>query len=216
MAEARVPALFIATKNAGKLVEFGELLAAYGVATRRYERYADVAEGERSYAENAGLKARALRTQLVADGIVGDVLADDSGLEIEALAGRPGVVSARYGGPDVSWSQRRALLVAELDATGDAARRAAFVCALHLVAADGRERTAWGRCEGRLVSIERGNGGFSYDAIFVPEGELVTFAEMSGVQKNETSHRAQALRALFGTAASESRQNRVSSFGGGT
>jgi len=216
MPETIVPALFIATKNAGKLVEFGELLEPYGVSTQRYEWYRDVTEGERSYAENAALKARALREQLAEHGVVGDVLADDSGLEIEALDGRPGIVSARYGGLDVSWSQRRALLIAEVAATRDGARRAAFVCALHHVDSDGRERTAWGRCDGRLVAAERGNGGFSYDAIFAPSGGAVTFAEISRARKNEISHRARAIRNLFGSPASESSRNRVSSSGDGT
>ena len=118
---------FVATKNLGKLDEMQAIFAASALELRPYEAYAEVLEGERSYAENAELKAAALRAQLQAAGIHAAVLADDSGLEVRALGGRPGVLSSRYAGSEADWPARRARLLAELGEVPSARRGAKFV-----------------------------------------------------------------------------------------
>jgi XTP/dITP diphosphohydrolase len=225
--------VYIATKNAGKLRELRQILAAYGWEACAFEGYADVVEGETSYPENAALKARALRGALDAAGIADPALGDDSGLEVAALGGRPGVLSARYGGAGATWADRRRLLLADTAAavtsapsatvtsapsatvtsapsatvtsdssasvTSDAyrtARAARFVCALHWVPADGPETAVESSFAGFVAHEERGDGGFSYDAIFeLNDGR--TFAELSESEKNAISHRARAVAALM-------------------
>jgi XTP/dITP diphosphohydrolase len=188
--------VYVATKNLGKLRELQDLTRDVGWDLAVYPTYRDVAEGDASYADNAALKARALREQLVADGIEAAVIGDDSGLEVAALGGRPGVLSARYGGAEATWAERRAALLAELAATGSSDRSARFVCALHFIEVDGRERAVECDLPGAIAPVERGEGGFSYDAIFVygPSGR--TFGELSEALKNAVSHRARAVRAL--------------------
>ena len=109
--------MYVATKNAGKLRELRAILVRYGWEAAAFPGYADVAEGESSYADNAALKAHALRAALDGAGITAPAVGDDSGLEVAALGGRPGVLSARYGGEGASWAERRRLLLAETDAT---------------------------------------------------------------------------------------------------
>lgn len=188
--------VYAATKNAGKLDELRAIFAEFGWRIETSARYADVAEGERSYAENAALKARALATTLVEGGEPAAVIGDDSGLEIFALGGRPGVLSARYGGDHATWRERRTALLAEVAATGSTDRRARFMCALHFIAADGREFSSLAEFAGTVAAAERGDGGFSYDAIFVPGGMSQTFAELTETEKNRISHRARAARDL--------------------
>jgi len=209
--------VYIATKNAGKLRELRQILAAYGWEACAFEGYADVVEGETSYAENAALKARALRAALDAAGIADPALGDDSGLEVAALGGRPGVLSARYGGEGATWAERRRALLTETTAAmasdtaagvtsdsaaavtsdaGRAGRAARFVCALHYVPADGPERAVESSFAGFVAHEERGDGGFSYDAIFELEDGR-TFAELSESEKNAISHRARAVAALM-------------------
>ncbi len=162
-----------------------------------YEGYADVAEGAASFEENALLKARSLAKQLGEAGIEGAVLADDSGLEVDALGGRPGVLSARYAGEAAAWPQRRAALLSEMRDVPDEARGARFVCVMALVFADGSVSIARGSVEGRITHQERGSRGFGYDPIFVPNGETQSFAEMTEEKKNGMSHRGRAARALL-------------------
>ncbi len=164
---------------------------------RTYADYRDPAEGEHSYTDNAALKANALREQLLAAGIRADVLADDSGLEVAALDGRPGVITADYGGPDLTWAERRRVVLDELAALGDADRSARFVCHLHFIDADGTVTTAFGDVPGTIAPDDRGESGFSFDPIFAygPDGR--TFAERSADEKNAISHRAVAVRKLL-------------------
>ena len=139
------------------------------------------------YAENAIAKARfyALSTGLCA-------LADDSGLEVEALGGAPGVFSARYAGEGASDAQRRELLLSELG--GNVDRRARFVAAVAIARPDGEIlNVSEGICVGTLTFAPRGEGGFGYDPLFVPDGYDQTFAELSETVKNRISHRARAL-----------------------
>ena len=192
--------VFVATKNAGKMRELRAIFAdAFELET--YPGYADVAEGESSYRENAALKARALREQLVAVGIDAPVLGDDSGLEVAALGDRPGVLSARYGGANATWAERRRALLAELDAVAPDDRRARFVCALHLITSDGRETAVLATIDGELARMERGEAGFSYDPIFVEPRRSLTFAELPAEEKNRISHRAGAAAALLAALA---------------
>ncbi len=188
--------VYVATKNAGKLRELIAIFSAYGWALETYPAYADVAEGEASYAENAALKARALRAQLVVHRIEAAVLGDDSGLEVTALNGRPGVLSARYGGPDATWAQRRERLLGEVASAGGD-RRAAFVCALHFIAVDGTETAVIERFVGEIAPVERGEAGFSFDPIFTIPSLGRTFAELEEAQKNAISHRALAAHTLI-------------------
>ncbi len=187
--------VFVATKNAGKLRELRAIFAGYGWTLETYEGYADPEEGVDSYIDNAAEKARALRAQLVAVGRRVAVLGDDSGLEVDALGGRPGVVSARYGGPDATWAQRRQLLRDELAAAGGE-RGAAFVCALHFIDENGEETSVLRRLRGTIAETDRGEAGFSYDPIFLYLPENLTFAELVEERKNAISHRALAAEAL--------------------
>ena len=187
---------FAATKNAGKLRELRTIFARLGWQIESYPGYADVDETADSYAGNAALKARALRAQLVAAGIAGSVLGDDSGIEVAALGGRPGVYSARYGGVDLDWPSRRRALLLETRESASRDRSARFVCALHYIDGAGNEFVVERDVAGLLAQEERGAGGFSYDSIFEfpPLGR--TFAELSESQKNDVSHRALAAKAL--------------------
>ncbi len=189
--------MFLATKNTGKREEFRALFAGTPIVMRTFAAYRDPLEGESSYTDNAALKASALREQLRAAGIVADVLADDSGLEVAALGGRPGVVTADYGGANLTWAQRRELVLRELAATGANDRRARFVCYLCFIAAGDRIETAFGAVDGRIAVQDRGAAGFSFDPIFEYGADRTTFAEMDSARKNAVSHRARAVAALL-------------------
>jgi XTP/dITP diphosphohydrolase len=190
--------VYVATKNAGKLRELEAVFAGAGFALATFDAYADPVEGDTSYADNAALKARALHAQLQQAGISANVLADDSGLEVFALGGRPGVLTAYYGGPGLTWSARRRRLLDELAGCGDGAdRRARFVCALHFIEACGRELTTLGTIDGEIAPEERGELGFSFDPVFFYPPAERTFAELSAQEKNRVSHRAVAATALL-------------------
>jgi XTP/dITP diphosphohydrolase len=189
--------VFVATKNAGKLREMEELFADAPFRLATYDAYEPPVEGDVSYADNAALKARALHAQLHRAGRRSHVLADDSGLEVYALGGRPGVLTAYYGGAELPWSERRTRLIAELDASGSADRRARFVCALHFISASGREFAAMGTVEGEIPREERGAAGFSFDPVFLYVQTGRTFAELDAAAKNRVSHRAVAAAGLL-------------------
>ena len=184
--------LLLGTRNPGKVVEITSILADAGWSFRSLQEFADVdvaTENGTTYAENAIEKARfyALSTGLCA-------LADDSGLEVEALGGAPGVFSARYAGDSASDADRRALLLSELSQLGTANRRARFVAAVAIAQADGEVlNLSEGICEGTLTFAPRGTNGFGYDPLFIPDGYDKTFAELSDAIKNRISHRARAL-----------------------
>jgi XTP/dITP diphosphohydrolase len=189
--------VYVATKNVGKLRELRAILEPQGWTLATFDAYADPDEGDTSYAENAALKARALAAQLGAAGLTAAVLGDDSGIEVSALGNRPGVLSARFGGEGATWAMRRASLVRELDDSGSSDRSARFVDALHFIATDGSETTSFGDVAGVIPLAERGDGGFSYDAIFEERTTGRTFAEIPEAEKNAISHRARACRALI-------------------
>jgi len=184
--------LVLATRNPGKVREIESILADSGWSFSSLQSFPDVetpAETAATYAENAILKAR---FYAIATGVC--ALADDSGLEVEALSGAPGVFSARYAGANASDADRRALLLSELAKVSDLNRRARFVAAVAICDAEGTVlNVSEGICEGTIISSPRGNGGFGYDPLFVPDGFNQTFAELADDVKNIISHRARAL-----------------------
>ncbi len=184
--------IVLATGNAGKVREFRQLLARHAVEVLGLDGLPAVAfppEGD-DYAANARAKARAAAETL---GL--PALADDSGLEVDALGGRPGPRSARYGGPGLDDAGRVAKLLAELSAVADADRTARFVCVAALAVPGGDIRTARATCEGTIRNAVRGAGGFGYDPVFqLADGR--TMAELAPDEKNRVSHRAQAVAAL--------------------
>jgi XTP/dITP diphosphohydrolase len=188
------PRLVFATTNRAKLREVAEILAADGVTVVGIDDVApgwSVVEDGATFAANARLKACDLAARA---GL--PVLGDDSGLEVDALGGRPGVRSARYAREHATDAENTALLLQELSDVPDAARRAAFRCALALAWPDGRVVEADGRCEGRIAPAPRGSGGFGYDPVFVDPASGRTFGELPAEAKNAFSHRRRALDAL--------------------
>ena len=188
---------FVASKNLGKIGELREILAGTEIDLDTYPLYAEPVEGDTSYAENAALKARRLHEQLREAGIRGAVLADDSGLEVAALDGRPGVLSARYLGADATWAARREGLLQELASVPPEKRAAKFCCAMMLVLEDGTELTGYGEVKGVIADAERGKFGFGYDPIFLYPPAGKTFAELADDEKNRVSHRRRAADALL-------------------
>jgi XTP/dITP diphosphohydrolase len=189
--------VYLASKNAGKRAEFQALLAGTGIELLEFPGYRDVVEGETDYAENAALKARALREQLLSAGIEAAVLADDSGLEIEALDGRPGVITAYYGGEHLTWPERREYVLSELSATDGDDRGARFVCYLHFIDEDGREIAVDASVSGTIAMRDRGERGFGFDPIFVYPAAQKSFSELTEAEKNAVSHRHRAVSALL-------------------
>ncbi|MHB8146978.1 MAG: RdgB/HAM1 family non-canonical purine NTP pyrophosphatase [Vulcanimicrobiaceae bacterium] len=184
--------IYVATSNPGKLAEMQAIFAGSPLELITYPEYVAAAEGESSYTENALRKARSLQEQLRAIGIVACVLADDSGLEVEALENRPGVLSARYGGENATWDERRAHLLHELEQRPDASRDARFISHIALILDDGLEIVAAGAVGGLIAEEERGEGGFGYDSIFFYQPANMTFGQMSEAAKNRCSHRRRA------------------------
>jgi len=183
------PALAVASANPGKISEFRSLLGeAVDIVSLRDLGLDTPEETGSTFEENALLKAHYLFRH------AGKVtLADDSGLEVDALGGRPGVYSARFAGDHHNDADNRALLAHELDGVPDGARTARFVAVIALIDVNGRSSLYRGTCEGRIVRVERGSGGFGYDSLFELEDGR-TMAQLDAREKNAVSHRAQALR----------------------
>jgi len=182
--------LLIATRNNHKLREIREILAIPSlelIGMEAFREIPEVVEDGDTFEANARKKAVTLAR---ATGLW--TLADDSGLEVDALGGEPGVRSARYAGVPVDYAANNGKL---LKALGTGMRREArFRCAIALSDPEGRSQTVDGRCEGTLIRECRGKQGFGYDPLFVPRGCRLTFAEMEGEEKNRISHRGKALR----------------------
>lgn len=187
--------IVLATRSRGKAAEFQRLLA--GIAGR-FETLLDhpglalPPEGAGSYRENALAKARAVCAAL---GV--PALGDDSGLEVDALGGVPGVRSARFAGEGASEGDNNARLLAALAAIPPLRRTARFRCVLALVREPGDEIVVEGICEGRILEGPRGAYGFGYDPLFVPEGEAKSFAELQAERKDRLSHRGRATASLL-------------------
>jgi XTP/dITP diphosphohydrolase len=189
-----VKRLLLATRNEGKVRELRSLLASEPIQTETLATHpeaSDVEESGKTFDENARLKsAHAARsTGLWA-------LGEDSGLEVDALDGAPGVRSARYAGVQGDHAANNARLMRELEGVED--RRARYVCVVALANPDGEiVATARGTCEGWLLEEPHGSGGFGYDPYFVPERGECTMAELEPAQKDAISHRGQALRSFI-------------------
>lgn len=184
--------LVIATRNRHKLEEIQAILdqpTLHLLSSFDFPDVPDVEETGTTFEENAALKARALAA---ATGLW--AMGDDSGLEVDALGGAPGVYSARYAGlPAVDYAANNRKLLAAL--AGHNNRRARFRTVLALAAPDGRLFTVEGTCPGTIADAPRGEGGFGYDPLFIPDGASVAFAEMPAAEKNRISHRGRALAA---------------------
>jgi len=196
--------LVVATSNRGKLEELRALVAGLAIEVRPASdllgEAPNIVEDGATFADNAVKKARA-----VARATMTLTLADDSGLEVDALDGRPGVRSARFAHDRATDAENNAALLAALDAFGDPADvpgadlSARFRCALALVdpfTGGGEPRAVEGVCEGAITRTPRGSGGFGYDPLFVVAGTDRTMAELDADDKNRVSHRARAFAAL--------------------
>ena len=189
---------YLATKNAGKLGEIATMLAGSGLELRTYPEYRDPVEGSESYVENALLKARALREQLDAQGITDvAVLADDSGIELDALNGGPGVESAYYAGADATWDHRLDTMLDVVRNAPSDKHGARFVCIMALILPDRREIVVEGDVRGLIARERRGTEGFGYDPIFFYPPIGKTFGEIPEAEKNALSHRGNASRTLL-------------------
>ena len=186
--------IIFATGNTGKMREIQSILDDLRVPVLSMKEagiQVDIKENGTSFEENALIKARTVAAAEKAKGSV--VLADDSGLEIDALNGEPGIYSARYLGEDTPYDVKNRELISRLEGVPEDRRTARFVCVIAAVLADGREFTVRGVIEGRIGYAQKGQGGFGYDPIFyVPEYGKTT-AEMSPEEKNQISHRGKAL-----------------------
>ncbi len=187
-----VPELIIATTNEGKARELAEMLSGMRVRLRGLAEFPNVREAEETgetFEENAALKAT-----FYGHLLGGATLADDSGLEVDALGGAPGVRSARYAGAGASDSQRVELLLEELKRGGARDRSARFVCVVAIYEPGAEEAQLFrGVCEGTIAEEPRGDNGFGYDPVFVPEGHAESFAQLPTAVKQRISHRARAL-----------------------
>jgi len=198
--QGRPQRIVLASANPAKATELAEILVGVGLGVELVPRpgideVPEVVEDAPDFVGNARLKAYALR-----DATGEWALADDSGLEVDALDGAPGVISARYAGEPGDDAANVALLLERLEAAGaesPSQRTARFRCVIVLAGPGGEELIAEGVVEGRIIDRPTGDGGFGYDPVFVPnEGDGRTFALMSAGEKHAVSHRGRALRAL--------------------
>jgi XTP/dITP diphosphohydrolase len=197
MTDSTTPAnpytVLVSTRNAHKLVEIRQILGA------RFEvldlsalpDFGEVEETGETFEENASLKALAASAHFE-----GWVLADDSGLEVDALGGAPGVRSARFSGDGATDASNRAMLLEKLEGIRGKERAARFRCVVALACGGRIHQHFSGTVEGVIINLEKGAGGFGYDPLFVPEGHCETFAELGAEIKNRLSHRGRALEAL--------------------
>jgi XTP/dITP diphosphohydrolase len=195
--------LAIASKNPHKLRELGRICADWPVEWVTVENHdgpwPDVEEPHETYRENAAEKARAVASAL---GV--PAMADDSGLEVEGLAGGPGVRSARFAGDDASDEENLAKLISAVEEMPPDGRRARYVCFAVMATPDDRLLYARGDCDGTLVTDRRGERGFGYDPVFVPDDTPGrTIAELADEEKDRISHRGRAFRALRALLSSD-------------
>lgn len=188
--------IVVATNNAHKVDEIRAALGRHGwrfVAAGELDpEWPSPPETGSTFEENARIKARAAHERFKTAA-----LADDSGLEVDALGGAPGVWSSRYAGPDATDEANNAKLLAALEGVPDDQRSARFRCCIVYVAEDGSELVANGVCEGRIAHAPRGTHGFGYDPLFLPaEAPGRSMAELDMDEKNRISHRGRALREL--------------------
>ncbi|MCC3356513.1 XTP/dITP diphosphatase [Bacillus sp. REN16] len=186
--------IMIATKNKGKVNEFRDLFASQGVKLKSlldYPKIEDIEETGKTFAENAQIKAEAIAKKLYIP-----VIADDSGLAIDYLDGRPGVYSARYAGEHKNDTDNLNKVIEELTGVPNEKRTARFHCALALAIPGEETEIVEGTCEGVITENPVGENGFGYDPIFFVPEKGKTLAELSNDEKNMISHRGNALRKL--------------------
>jgi len=186
--------LVIATRNRGKMIEIATFLA--GIVERvscaaDFEGFPETVEDCATFELNALKKAR---EAMHFSGL--PTLADDSGLVVDSLGGRPGVFSARFAGDDADDAANNRKLLAELEGVSTELRRCAFICAMAFVTPAGQERIFAGRVDGVVLFEEQGNGGFGYDPLFLVDGFGRSMAELTIEEKNRVSHRGRALQRL--------------------
>ncbi|MCX5837455.1 MAG: XTP/dITP diphosphatase [Deltaproteobacteria bacterium] len=186
--------IVLASRNRGKISEIGSMLEGSGIHLRSlldYPDFPDIMEDGNSFLENALKKAR-----VVSEWTGETVLADDSGLEVDALGGAPGIYSARYAGEDGNDEKNIRKLLDEMKNVASENRGATFRCILVLYSADGRYETFEGHWKGLIAEKPVGQGGFGYDPVFYLPEERMTVAQLSSEVKNRISHRAQAIAKL--------------------
>jgi len=191
--------LLLATGNTHKTQEIQKILGS-GVSVldlRSLPNVSEIIEDSDTFEGNANIKSVTV-SQLTSE----IVLADDSGLCVDALSGAPGIRSARYAGENATMEQNKELLLSEL--SGKENRKAAFVCVLSVAKQGEVIATFRGECVGRIIDDERGAGGFGYDPLFIPEGYDKTFSELPEEVKNQISHRAVAMKQFQGWLKSQS------------
>jgi XTP/dITP diphosphohydrolase len=186
--------IWLSTANTNKRNEFATLLAPFGLHVHTPDEldtsFQPVAEVGQTFAENAVLKAQALY-----DIVQAPVIADDSGLIVDALAGYPGIYSARYAGIHATDAENKALLLQQMkDETN---RQARFICAIAFIQSETTIDIFEGIANGEILTSERGDAGFGYDSIFFSPELGMTFAEATAIQKHTVSHRARALNKLL-------------------
>jgi XTP/dITP diphosphohydrolase len=188
--------MVLATRNPGKIAELRRILAEADDKTEligldEFPEIGDIPETGLTFAENALIKAHAVAK---ATGL--PAVADDSGLCVDALNGMPGIFSARWSGRHGDDDANLDLLLAQISDVPDGLRAAHFTCAAALVLPSGDEHVVEGILTGEIIRARRGTGGFGYDPVFLPDGETRTTAELPAAEKDATSHRGRALRAL--------------------
>jgi XTP/dITP diphosphohydrolase len=191
-----LPRLLLASHNRAKAAEIAAILRDAGldlevVTLADFPEVVLPPETARTFAENALAKAKAAAA---ATGL--PAVADDSGIEVDALGGEPGVMSARYGGPEATDRDRYQKVLRLLNEVPDVRRVARFRCAAAYATPDGQTLLAEGTLEGRIVREPVGSGGFGYDPIFIPDGDTRTMAQLTPAEKHAISHRGRAFRAL--------------------
>lgn len=187
--------VILASRNKGKLEEIKSILQKFGMETISRDDAGiptfEVEETGSTFEENSLLKAQAIMD--VAHVIT---IADDSGLEVDALSGAPGIYSARYAGENCTFEDNNRKLLQELDGVPEEQRGAAFVSVITMLFPNGEKLVARGECRGKILTELRGEEGFGYDPLFMPDGENRSFAEMTSEEKNRISHRAKSLQIL--------------------
>jgi XTP/dITP diphosphohydrolase len=188
--------LWIATGNQGKLNEFKMLLNKLPLQIHSQKEmpvFSQPPENGETFVANARIKARALRSVQNQKWVIGE----DSGLVVEGLNGLPGIHSARYAGPKAGDSENIAKLLKMMQIRQVQNRKAEFICVIVAFSPTGEEHVFEGRMAGEIAKNVRGQGGFGYDPVFIPEGETQTLAELGSAAKNRVSHRAKAVQQLI-------------------
>lgn len=191
--------VIFATGNMGKMREIRAIMSdtdAEVLSMKEADVYTDVVEDGSTFMENAFIKARAVAKLVKQKGITAAVVADDSGLVVDALGGEPGIFSARYLGEDTPYKIKNAKIIERLEGVEDEKRTARFVCAMAVVFPDGSEDCYEATYEGRIGYEEKGPNGFGYDPIFYLPDRGVYSAELDPDEKNRISHRGKALEGI--------------------